>query len=308
MPLAKTKQGQNHTGVVLDSVNSFDIIECEPCGFKHIVPIPSFDDLQNIYRETYYSEEKPLYLERHREDLDWWNVTYSERYDTFEEFAGPDQRRLLDVGSGPGFFLLHGQQRGWQTLGVEPSRQAAEHSRKLGVEVVESFFTEQTAMELGKFDGVHMSEVLEHISNPKEMLQLIKRVLNPQGLLCVVVPNDYNPFQYALQSECGYKPWWLVPPHHINYFNFDSLSRLLSSCGFEVILHEATFPIDMFLLMGEEYVGNDALGRQCHGKRKQFELNLEQAGLREIKRGFYRALASQGLGREVVLFARSVSG
>ena len=225
MPLVKTKEWQNHTGVILDSVNGFDIIECQPCGFKHILPVPSFEELQEIYRETYYSQEKPLYLERHRVDLDWWNVTYSERYDTFEEFTGPDQRRLLDVGSGPGFFLLHGHQRGWQTLGVEPSRQAVEHSRKLGVEVVENFLTAQTAQELGKFDVVHMSEVLEHISHPKKMLQLAKGILTPQGLLCVVVPNDYNPFQYALRSECGYEPWWLVPPHHINYFDFDSLLK-----------------------------------------------------------------------------------
>ncbi len=307
MPLAKTKQWQNHTGVMVDAVNGFDIIECQPCGFKHILPIPSFEELQKIYREAYYREAKPLYFERHREDLDWWNVTYSERYDTFEEFVDLEQRRILDVGSGPGFFLLHGQQRGWQTLGIEPSKQAAAHTRELGVKVVENFLTEQTAQEVGKFGVVHMSEVLEHISDPKEMLQLARRVLNPQGLLCVVVPNDYNPFQGALRSECGYEPWWLAPPHHVNYFSFDSLSLLFSSCGFEVVLREATFPIDMFLLMGENYIGNDALGRQCHGKRKQFEMNLEHAGQREVKRSFYRALASQGLGREVVLFAKMVT-
>ena len=54
----------------MDSVNGFDIIECASCGFKHIVPIPSFEELQEIYREEYYSQEKPVYLERHREDLD----------------------------------------------------------------------------------------------------------------------------------------------------------------------------------------------------------------------------------------------
>jgi len=43
-------------------------------------------------------------------------------------------RRILDVGSGPGYFLLHGKNRGWQTLGIEPSKQAAEHGRKLGLE------------------------------------------------------------------------------------------------------------------------------------------------------------------------------
>ena len=33
--------------------------------------------------------------------------------------------------------------------------------------------------------------------------------------------NEYNPFQIALRDNCGYEPWWLSPPHHINYFNFE---------------------------------------------------------------------------------------
>ena len=138
------------------------------------------------------------------------------------------------------------------------------------------------------------------------MVSISHDLLNPGGLLCVVVPNDYNPFQHALRTACGYEPWWLAPPHHINYFNFESLSRLLINNGFEIILREATFPIDMFLLMGDNYIGNDALGRQCHGKRKEFERNLSKAGMSEIKRELYKKFAEIGIGREVQVFGRKV--
>ena len=111
--------------------------------------------------------EKPLYLERHREDLDWLNLVYRERYDTFEEFLSPHRRRILDVGSGLGFFLLHGKQRGWQTIGVEPSKEAVAHSRDVGLEIVEDFLTEHTAKQLGTFDVVHIDEVFEHIPNAR---------------------------------------------------------------------------------------------------------------------------------------------
>ena len=218
---------------------------------------------------------------------------------TFEQFLPPHRRRILDAGSGPGFFLLHGKQRGWQVLGIEPSAQAAAHSRELGLEIVEDFLTDETVNELGTFDVVHMSEVLEHIPDPRGMMQLARRLLTPGGLICVAVPNDYNPFQYALRTVCGYQPWWVAPPHHINYFDFESLSRLLSSRGFGVLLREATFPIDMFLLMGDNYVGNDVLGRQCHGKRMMLEQNLAEAGMTNLKRRLYQAFASTGVGREV---------
>lgn len=307
--MRKMKEWQDHIGPVLDSVKGFDVIACEPCGFKHIVPIPKPEELEKVYLQEYYSVEKPLYLERHREDLDWWNMVYSERYDTFKELLLPHRRRILDVGSGPGFFLLHGKQHGWQTVGIEPSAQAAAHSRELGLEIVEDFLTEQTAKQLGTFDVVHMSEVLEHIPDPRGMLNVARRLLASEGLICVVVPNDYNPFQYVLRTVCGYKPWWVAPPHHINYFDFNSLSHLLSSCGFEIALREATFPIDMFLLMGDNYVGNDALGRRCHGKRKEFERNLTAAGLTRVKRQLYRAFAASGLGRDVfVVGTKKVNG
>ena len=288
----------------MDSVNGFDVIECEACGYKHITPIPTASELEAVYRHEYYTAEKPLYLEQHREDLDWWNLVYRDRYDTFEELLPPERRRILDVGSGPGFFLLHGKQRGWNTLGIEPSVQAAAHSRDLGLEIVADFLSEETAARLGKFDVVHLSNVLEHIPNPAGFIKIICNLLNPGGLICAVAPNDYNPFQNALRVACNYKPWWVAPPHHINYFDFESLNKLLSASGFEVILQETTFPIDMFLLMGDNYIGNDALGRQCHGKRKMFEQNLAAAGLNNIKRQLYRDLAKSGIGREVQIVAR----
>ena len=56
--------------------------------------------------------------------------------------------------------------------------------------------------------------------------------------------------------------------------------------------------------MGDNYVGDDELGRACHVKRMTFEKNLAAAGLNDIKRKLYRALAAEGLGREIVLVGR----
>ena len=297
-----------HSGCVLDSVNGFDVIECECCKFRHVIPIPTPEELDAVYRQDYYTCEKPLYLERYREDLDWWNLVYAQRYDTFEKELGPERRRLLDVGSGPGYFLKHGKERGWSVRGIEPSAQAAAHSRGLGLEIVEEFLTLESAKKLGLFDVVHMSEVLEHISDPAQMLELARGMLAPGGILCAMVPNDYSPFQQTLRTSCGFKPWWVAPPHHINYFTPDSVSLLVERCGFELVFREATFPIDMFLLMGDNYIGNDALGRQCHGKRMTLEKNLRAAGLTDLNRRLYRAMADLSIGREIIVCARKKTG
>jgi SAM-dependent methyltransferase len=304
MAAPEIKYWSGHSGPVCDQVRGFEVIACKTCGFKHLIPIPSAEELEEVYRQEYYSKDKPLYLEHYKEDLPWWNSVYAERYTLFEAHLPGTRRRILDVGSGPGYFLLHGHERGWETVGIEPSCQAAAHSRDLGLTIIEDFLCPRSAEKLGMFDAIHMSEVLEHIPEPKCLLETAGRLLAPGGIICVVVPNDYNPFQDILRRACGFAPWWVAPPHHINYFDFESLRQLIIAAGFDVVCSQATFPIDVFLLMGDNYIGNDALGRQCHARRKTFELTLASAGSTDLKSRLYQAFAELGIGREVIVYGR----
>ena len=305
--MAEASAWQGHAGVALDTVNGFTVIDCDACHFKHIVPIPTPAELEHVYGHEYYSTEKPLYIQRHLEDREWLTLVYAERYELFERLLGGSHRRLLDVGSGPGMFLLQGVERGgWSVRGLEPSSQAAAHSRTLGLDVTQAFLNADTAEGLGRFDVVHMNEVMEHVPDPREMLRVVDTLLEPGGLVALMVPNDYSPFQAALRIACGFAPWWVAPPHHVNYFDVPSIRRLLAE-RFEVVSVETTFPIDLFLLMGDNYVGNDDLGRACHAKRKAFETNLAKAGLTPLKQEMYRALASLGIGRDVFVVARKAA-
>ena len=305
MSVGLNKKWQDHEGPVVASFNPFDVIDCERCGFKHVVPIPTEEELITAYRHEYYTQEKPLYLERYRQDLDWWNTVYTHRYEILEKHLPAAQRKLLDIGSGPGFFLLNGQKRGWQVKGVEPSTEAATHSQKLGLDIENIFFSEETAPKLGAFDAINMGEVLEHIPAPAELLNLAHSRLNPGGLICIIVPNDFNPFQLVLEKHLGFNPWWVAQPHHINYFDFKTLADLLNQCGFEVLHQESTFPIDLFLLMGDNYVGNDTLGRACHTRRMNFEKAMVNSGMSDVLTNLYASFASQNIGREIVMFGKA---
>ena len=295
---------QGHAGVALDTVDRFTVIDCDACRFRHIVPIPTPAELEHVYGHEYYSTEKPLYIQRHIEDRDWLNLVYAERYDLFERLLGSGRRRLLDVGSGPGFFLWHGVERGgWTVRGLEPSAQAVAHSRGLGLDITQAFLNDETAATLGRFDVVHLNEVLEHVPDPRSVLRTVDGLLDPGGLIALMVPNDYSPFQSALRDACGVAPWWVAPPHHVNYFDVASIQRLLAE-RFEVVHVETSFPIDLFLLMGDNYIGDDELGRACHAKRKAFEMNLARAGKSALRQEIYRSLAQLGLGRDVFVVAR----
>jgi len=293
-----------HAGARLAHVKGHDILDCTACGFRHAVPLPDPAAMERAYRETYYADEKPTFLAHAGEDQAWAELAQIDRLEIFEHALAPDRRRLLDIGSGPGFFLNTAQSRGWQVQGIEPSRQAAAHARGLGVAVVEGFFNAQTAPALGHFDVVHLNNVLEHIADPIALLGLARDRLAQGGLICVNVPNDFSPFQAAARAAGQTGDWWIAPPHHLNYFDFASLGALLERLGFAIVERTTSFPMEAFVMMGENYVGDTALGRACHAKRKKFDLALEAAGLRHVRRAFYSALAGQGIGREAVVIAR----
>lgn len=297
--------GSLHQGPVHEAVGSFSVIDCEHCGFKHVVPMPTAEELRETYAHDYYSTEKPLYIQRYLEDKAWWDSVYAERLIRLEALLPASRRRLLDVGSGPGLFLHAGRERGWQVKGIEPSTQAARHSREaFGLDIEHGFLDTDTAPALGRFDALNMGEVLEHLPDPAGMLNLAHGLLDDGGALCLVVPNDFNPFQAILRDHCKFEPWWVAAPHHLNYFDAKSLAALVERCGFEVMHVSSTFPIDMFLLMGQNYIGNDALGRQVHKMRMNFEKNLVDSGRSDLLNQLHASLSHLGLGREVVLIAR----
>lgn len=294
---------QAHEGLRVAVANGYDIIHCNLCGFRHVVPLPDPTTLAASYRENYYTETKPTFLLHASEDQDWAELAQNDRLDVFERLLGPPRRRLLDVGCGPGYFLTTAKSRGWRVLGIEPSRAAAAYARGMGVEVVEGVFSAETAAGLGRFDAVHLNNVLEHVADPIAILQAARDLISPGGLLCVGAPNDFSPFQVAARATAGVGEWWLAPPHHLNYFDFETLAALVARMGFVVADRLTSFPMEMFLLMGDNYTSDSALGRACHNRRKRFDMALEAAGLKEARRAFYRALADAGMGREAVIVA-----
>ncbi len=301
MSLAHQHETPEHRGPVIDHVNGYDVIECEVCGYIHAMPLPTADDLNATYAEEYYSDEKPDYLAHASEDAAWAALGYADRVTRLEEILGR-KGRLLDIGSGPGFFLKFAAENGWDVKGIEPSRQAAEFASGMGLDITNEFFSGETAPQLGKFDAVTMTNMLEHVPDPIGLVQLASSALRPGGAICITVPNDYNGFQNALRDHAGVAPWWIAPPHHLNYFGFDSLERLMTRCEFILCGRHTSFPMEMFALQGDVYMGDAKLGRLLHKKRKVFDETIGQTP--QTRRAFYHSLSQAGLGREAIVFGQ----
>jgi 2-polyprenyl-3-methyl-5-hydroxy-6-metoxy-1,4-benzoquinol methylase len=292
-----------HNGPLIARANGHDIIDCFTCGFRHVLPLPDPASLEREYREKYYSEEKPTFIAHAGEDQAWFELAQNDRLALFEKLLPSSRRRLLDIGCGPGFFLQTAIARGWEAHGLEPSRQAAAHARSLGATVTEAFFNWETATTLGRYDVVNLTNVLEHVPDAAQVLSRTVHLLEAGGVLCVGVPNDFSILQHAARTVADTGDWWLAPPHHLNYFDFDSLEGAIEKLGLKLVERTTSFPMEAFLMMGDNYVGDPVLGRSCHAKRKSFDLAFEKAGLSATRRDFYRALARLGMGREAIVIA-----
>ncbi len=285
------------------------IIDCAVCGYKHVKNMPSPEQLRKLYEEEFYQNDKQEYLKSSQEDTAWRNVEFEQRYKIIEERLGKKskshaQLKVLDIGSGPGDFLVCGMKAGWDCVGIEPSLAAAQFAKDRGLKIINGFFDADITDTLGLFDFVHMSEVLEHVPNPIQILELAKKLLRPNGILCVSVPNDFSAIQKALIKTNAYKPWWVVPEHHLNYFNFDTVAKLLEKTGLSVFEKTTNFPMELFLLMGQNYTEDPSLGKKMHIQRKEFDLNLSQHAP-ELQKAFYNSLANVGMGRLAIVFAQN---
>lgn len=293
-----------HEGKLIYSDADGDVIDCKQCGFKHMVPLPSYEQLKTFYEEEFYQAEKEDYLQKSVDERLWLDFEFGDRLARAEQTLGSSPTRtVLDIGTGPGGFLQVAKARNWVGLGIEPSDHAAGFARQSGLDVRTGFFDEKTAADMGQFDLVHMSEVLEHVPEPKKLLDLAITKIKPGGMIVVSVPNDFNPLQEAVVQQDGADRWWVVPDHHLNYFDFDSLEGLLQQAGLDVVNRSTNFPMEMFLLMGENYRGVPEVGKQCHAKRMTFDISLGQQKP-DARRALYESLASAGLGRLAIVYAQ----
>ena len=301
---------KKHTGKIIRKYGRFQIINCKNCKFIHINPIPTNEELENFYENDYYQKTKPNYITGNEKDIEYQNYTFDEKLDFLEKKFTKKTRRILDIGSGPGFFLRRAKKRGWKVLGIEPSPIASKYSEKQKIPTIQKFFHDVNVKECGKFDAIHTFDVLEHVNDPISVLKKSYSLLKKGGIIIIEVPNDFNPLQKIIQKSFKKKEYWVTDSSkskkfdHINYFDFSSISKLVEKSGFKIILKESTFPLEFFILMGHDYIKNPKLGKKIHLERVKFEENFKNCNSNKIKRLLYQKFAEVGIGRTAIIYAK----
>lgn len=139
--------------------------------------------------------------------------------------------RLLDYGCAVGLFVKVAADAGWDAIGLERSAWAADYgTRHYGLTIVGGSEDDCAGFDQ-RFDLVTMWDVLEHLEDPRGVLQRMARWLRPGALLAL------NTVDSASRGARLAGEHWrhLAPPHHLQYFTRDSLLYLLRDCGFRLL-------------------------------------------------------------------------
>jgi SAM-dependent methyltransferase len=143
--------------------------------------------------------------------------------------------RLLDVGTGFGFFPVGMKKRGWEAAGVEISQKAMDYARDvLGLTIFPGPL-EKVALPDNDFDAVTGFYVVEHLSHPMAFLRECHRILKPGGLLLLRYPHT-TPIKNLLQS-LGIKNRLYDLPAHLSDFSPKMIQQCLERIGFGKCQH-----------------------------------------------------------------------
>jgi SAM-dependent methyltransferase len=138
----------------------------------------------------------------------------------------------LDIGCGSGELLLRLKELGCNAYGVDIDEITSKYlSETMGRDVDNG-----TPFQAYFFEVVVMRHSLEHVHNPVNALQEIKRIMRPNGRLIIGVPN----IDSFVSKITGEKWVDLDTPRHLFHFTPSTVSILLSRVGFTVenIYHE----------------------------------------------------------------------
>lgn len=184
----------------------FLYFECMECGCLQLAYVP--DDMSIYYGKQYYSFEN-------MEDTDVGMFPDS----VYEQ-------RILDVGCGTGKWLIDKAKAGYGRLyGCDPFiQQNMQYGNRI-------FIKKKTIHEMeGIYDYIHFGDSFEHMVDPLEQLQTVKRLLDAKGTCEIDMPVYPN----AAAETFGINWYQWDAPRHVYIHSVKSMEYICNQAGLKI--------------------------------------------------------------------------
>jgi len=176
---------------------------------------------------------------------------HKRRFTEIGDMINPVEGEVLDVGSADGIFskVILDKSRAKKLIGIEAVKNSVIWAKKHWKNIKNMEFRVGDAHKLSfksnTFDAVFCLEVLEHVENPRIVLQEFKRVMKKGGYGVFLVPSDSNLFKFVWFLWLHFYPrGWVWKDTHIQTYRKNYLPKLCRKVGF-MIEKEKKFNLGM---------------------------------------------------------------
>jgi SAM-dependent methyltransferase len=212
---------------------------CRACGFAQPAALPA---LPNFFDRMYDQRWADDWIVREHE------ASYKDRI--FADILAGLARRvtggraLLDVGAHAGRFLRIARGQGWDGDGLELNPKTAAYAAQASGAIVHQGNI-HTFTPARCYDAVTLTDVLEHVPRPLDVLARLRTFLCPGGWLAIKVPS--GPAQRVKEMlrarlRPAYRATLADNLVHVNHFSAASLERALTTAGFRDVMVLAAAP------------------------------------------------------------------
>ena len=200
------------------------LVKSKSSGFVFCSRIPTEQEILDYYNN---------YPVGYNADSEITRTRINELLDGFEEYRKTN--KMLDVGCGPGLFLIEAKKRGWEVYGTEFTDKQISYLNEKGIRTSQGKL-KKDSFDKGSFDIIISSEVIEHINNPIEEMKMFHSFLRKGGLTYITTPNFNSIERYLLKGDYNI----ITYPEHLCYYTPKTIDLLLSSFGFKKLKIKTT--------------------------------------------------------------------
>jgi len=157
-------------------------------------------------------------------------------------------KHILDLGCGDGRMGKKIKElQECSVVGVNISEFEAQLASKSLDKVIVHDLNNLDTSNLGKFDCIICSHILEHLYQPQQLLIQLHRNLSPDGILIVGLPNILF-WRHRLRFLLGdfkYLKGTATAHDHIHFFDWETSRQLIEEAGYEILSRcaDGNFPL-----------------------------------------------------------------
>lgn len=230
---------------------TFIRVACNACGMSFHRRVLTDGWLKKLYSEWISSAQVDAFeaaLREKRPDATFENgiqlLKHLLRLRRLSRLRGRGALRLLDFGCGDGTFLGLGAALGFESFGVDFSASRRARGDRSGVVIAPSL-DELRDRAGGEFDCVTLFQVLEHVIEPLKILDALRALMVPEGLILIETPNCSG-----IAIPRSIEEFHAVQPlEHVNHFTPDTLTSLCERASFvpvpRIPAHVTTHPLSL---------------------------------------------------------------